>query len=125
MDSADDAVAYMAQFIPIYTQYRPTPEQAKAGGCVNCTYLGLWADRWPGYPSYEHGIIWLFEEGIRSRSGDVQAQVFSTLIHEMDHALQRDHVLDALERKRSAGLWLPRRMAAMAVRPSPRPCCGH
>lgn len=118
----DDAVRYMAEVIPIYAQARPTREQAMAGGCATCTYLGLWADRWPGYPNSAHGHIWLFDQGIRAIGGNLHRQVYSTLLHEFDHALQRDHVLDAMEgRKNGANA---QRAAAMAFLPQPRPCCG-
>ena len=101
--SPDEAVRYMVDFVPVYVQAAPTYEQAAAGGCPTCTYLGLWVDRWPGYPTAPHGSIFLFEDGIRKYSPDVYKQAYATLIHEMDHALQRDHVLQGLQRAKAAG----------------------
>lgn len=101
--SSDECVAFMAAGnVPVYAQRRPDLAQARAGGCVACTYLGLWADTWPGYDYSEHGIIWLFEQGIRKQPGDLGQETLATLLHEMDHALQRDHVLEALGRQRAA-----------------------
>lgn len=101
--SSDECVAFMAAgHVPVFAQRRPDQAQARAGGCTSCTYLGLWADSWPGYEYSEHGIIWLFEEGIRKQGGDLAQQTLATLLHEMDHALQRDHVLDALRRQKAA-----------------------
>jgi hypothetical protein len=97
--SSDPAVAYMAQHVPVYAQLAPTEQQAVAGGCPNCWYLGLWANSWPGYEMVPHGTIWLFEAGIRHSTKDVVQGALSTLLHEMDHALQRDHVLEAMELK--------------------------
>ena len=92
----DVAIAYAATNVPIYAQWRPTPDQARAGGCRHCTYYGLWAREWAGYTGSDHGIIWLFEHGIRTRKGDLLDNVMNTLLHEIDHALQRDHILKAL-----------------------------
>lgn len=94
--SPDSAVAYMAQQVPTYAQERPTPEQARAGGCPTCTYLGLWASSWPGYTPSAHGTIWIFEEGVRRQGGNLVDAAYRTILHEMDHALQRDHVLERL-----------------------------
>ena len=101
MESEDPAVAFAAANVPIFTMPYPTTGMAQAGGCGSCTYLGLWASDWPGYEPSEHGIIWLFEHGIttRARNGDVQQQTLLTLEHEIDHALQRDHVLEAMQRQ--------------------------
>ncbi len=103
--SGDEAVAYAAAHVPIFMQIKPTHEQASAGGCRSCTYLGLWANAWPGYAPEEHGIIWVFEDGIRriaERTGkDLFRQIYETVIHEIDHALQRDHVLEALQRQKA------------------------
>jgi hypothetical protein len=122
LHSPDDAVRYMAEHIPIFAQWAPTPEQARAGGCERCVYLGLWADRWPGYANSLHGIIWVFESGIRGQGGNLPEQAYRTLIHEMDHALQRDHVLDSMESKRNSNA--VQKAAALAYHPAPRPCCG-
>ena len=104
-DWDDDAIAYAAHHVPIYVAYRPTKAQARAGGCVTCTYLGLWCDRWPGYKASQHGIIFLFEEGIASTANmdltTLEAKTTAVLHHELEHAMQRDHVLETLERKRS------------------------
>ena len=101
--SPDECVAFMAAGnVPVFAQRRPDLAQARAGGCTACTYLGLWADSWVGYEWSEHGIIWLFEEGIRKQGGDLTQQALITLLHEMDHALQRDHVLEALGRRQTA-----------------------
>ena len=101
--SSDECVAFMAAgHVPVFAQRRPDQAQARAGGCVSCTYLGLWADAWGGYERSEHGIIWLFEEGIRRQGGDLGQHTLATLLHEFDHALQRDHVLDALRRQKAA-----------------------
>lgn len=93
----DDAVNYMTRHVPVYGLYQPTSEQAVAGGCTTCTYLGLWARAWAGYPPAPHGIVWLFEEGIRKQGGDLTQQTKRVLIHEFGHAAQKDHVLDAME----------------------------
>ena len=89
----DPALRYMLKNIPIYAQWAPTDAQRRAGGCYYCTYLGLWANSWPGYPEEPHGMIWLFESGIRAKGGDLYDCTAAVLLHEMDHALQRDHIL--------------------------------
>ncbi len=94
--SNDELVRFAIHFIPVYPQREPTPAQARAGGCSTCTYLGLWSDAWPGMPRTEHGTIWLFENGIRKYSTDLYDQVLKTLLHEIDHAVQRNHVLESL-----------------------------
>ncbi len=94
LNAPDDAVQYMVQMVPIHLQYDPTHDQRVAGGCLNCTYLGLWTDQDPR-PS-QHGHIWIFEHGITAVSKDVLGQIYQTIIHEMGHALQRDHVLDGM-----------------------------
>lgn len=114
--SDDEPVRFAINYIPVYADTDPTPQQAVAGGCATCTYLGLWSDEWPGYPKAAHGTIWLFERGIREQAmresrGDLYAQTLATLLHEIDHALQRDHVLEHLGQVKQA--------AAMA-----RPLCG-
>ncbi len=93
----DDAIRYMAQTIPIYLDVAATPEQGAAAGCPQCQFLGLWADHWTGYPDEPHGTIWLFEQGITLLPGDPVNSIYDVLVHEMGHALQRDHVLDAME----------------------------
>lgn len=103
----DDAVQYMSRFVPIYATRTPTQEQAQAGGCPSCTYLGLWAATWPGYPRAPHGSIWLFENGIRTVRGSLQDNTLAVLLHEFDHALQRDHVLDAMSAAKASGSWRP------------------
>ena len=104
-NNPDPAVRYAVQNVPIYTLAAPSRRQAIDGGCPNCTYLGLWADQpgpdYPvppgGYPASNHGYIWLFEEGIRNCSdAELDSQTHAVLIHEIDHALQRDHILDAM-----------------------------
>jgi len=105
--SQDETVRFMVSYIPIYAQYRPTRAQAVAGGCPTCTYLGLWADAWPGYEPAKHGLIFLFEEGIRSMGGALREQVYATLIHEMDHALQRDHILHGVMEAKAAAMYRP------------------
>lgn len=118
--SPDEAVRYMVDFVPVYAGFTPTREQAAAGGCPGCTYLGLWVDRWPDYPSAPHGLIFLFEEGIRKTSRDLHGQTYATLIHEMDHALQRDHVLKGLQAAKARG-W---GVQVQSPRASCRPCLG-
>jgi len=108
--SSDEVVRFAVNYVPVYAQAVPTVEQARAGGCATCTYLGLWADRWPGYDAVPHGTIWLFERGITSMGGDLRRQALGTLLHEIDHALQRDHVLEAMQKAKAD-------VAAMAVRP--------
>lgn len=93
----DDAIRFMARTIPIYLDDKASPEQGAAAGCPKCSYLGLWADHWPGYPSEPHGMIWLFENSIRTMGPDLVNHAYDVLVHEMSHALQRDHVLDAME----------------------------
>lgn len=103
----DDAIQYMSAKVPVYMAAVPTPQQAQAGGCPNCTYLGLWAAAWPGLPPAPHGMIWLYEEGIRRTGGNIYEQVMAVLLHEYDHALQRDHVLDAMRADQARGAWRP------------------
>lgn len=113
----DDAIVYAVKRVPVYAQYTATEEQARAGGCPTCTYLGLWTDRWPGYGVWPHGIIWLFEDGNQQETAredsDLTAVATRVLHHELGHALQRDHVLDALERTR-------RQFIAAGIRFNPR-----
>lgn len=109
-DYEDDAVQYLASLeygIPVYAQFKANQEQARAGGCDNCLYLGLWASSWNGYPNSPHGLVWLFETGIRAQGGNLQQEALRVLLHEFDHALQRDHVLDAMQAKMAAGAWRP------------------
>ena len=96
----DLSVRYVMKNVPIFPAIVPTPQQAKAAGCEKCTFLGLWANSWPGYPASKHGDIWVFEDGVvkqaKNKGIPVQAQVEDTLIHEAQHALGRDHVLEAM-----------------------------
>lgn len=109
----DQAIAYAAHVVPVYVQPRPDTAQATAGGCADCTYLGLWASSWPGYGEPDHGIIWMFEDGIRKNSpGSLQNKTLEVLIHELGHALDRDHVLDEMKAKGLLG-------------PDGRPLSGH
>lgn len=105
----DDAVQYMSYKVPVYMQTVPTEQQAIAGGCKNCTYLGLWAAAWPGYPQAPHGMVWLFEDGIARMGGDIFQQTMGVMLHEFDHALQRDHVLDAMKSDQARGAFTPYR----------------
>ena len=100
----DEAFRAAARWVPVYLQSHPTTEQAAAGGCVSCVYLGLWSDKWPGYPDAPHGMIWLFEDGIRQARNTFDGQVYQTLEHELGHALGRDHVLDRLNDLKMRGL---------------------
>jgi len=106
--SDDECIDYCAQNVPTYVQYQPTPQQSRAGGCRYCTYLGLWTDHWPGYERAPHGLIFLFEDGIRKEIEKKTAQgIYTTLqdeclrvfLHEVDHALQRDHVLEGMRQQ--------------------------
>ncbi len=126
--SSDEAYVFMASArpdgkpeVPVYIQYAPTQQQARSGGCPSCVYLGLWADRWPGYPTFDHGSIWLFESGIRTMGGDLTEQTYMTLTHEYDHALQRDHVLEAMNKQKLAGMQVQARGFASSCRPCTRP----
>jgi len=104
----DEAVRFMVAYVPIYAQYAATPAMAQAGGCINCTYHGLWIDDWPSFPAAPHGLIFLFEAGIRSQGGDLVENTYGVLLHEMGHALQRDHVLDAMRQMKAAAMYTPR-----------------
>ena len=106
----DPAVRFAAQNVPIYVTNKVTPAQARDAGCPDCTILGLWAahayaDYPPaegGYPASNHGLIWLYEDGIRSCAGNLEETTHSVLIHEIDHALQRDHILEAMRKQQPA-----------------------
>jgi hypothetical protein len=112
---ADDATVYMltgwgneSEVVPIYLLPDSLPAQREAGGCPHCTYLGLWTESWPGFPGGPHGVIFLFEKGLRGMRGSqtfdgLTNNVYEVLIHELGHALQRDHVLDAMEAAGQAG----------------------
>jgi len=100
----DEAYRFMAVEVPVYAQMMPDQQQAVAGGCPSCTYLGLWADRWRGFPDQPHGTIWLFEDGIRKQGGHLGEKVYATLLHEFEHALGRDHVLDAIKANKALGI---------------------
>lgn len=144
----DDALVYMTypEHCGIYADDKATTEQAIAGGCENCSFLGLWADSWPGYTRTPHGVIWLYEDGIRQLKGNADdslqarhpgrydivvdgygavrdkygpltANILDVLTHEMAHALQRDHVLDALDADKASGAYVSGRgMVAANVR---------
>ena len=108
------------EWVTLYPLVQATPEMASAGGCPHCTYLGLWSDYWPGFKTGKHGAIWLFQNGIyqmgprqysdlvdwRGRpmltsqidGGQLTANTYEVLLHELGHALQRNHVLDDMER---------------------------
>ena len=94
--SDDQPIAYMAYAIPVYAQSEPTEAMKSAGGCAACTFLGLWTDGWAGFTAGDHGLIMLFERGIRAQGGDLTQQTLRVLLHEFDHALSRDHVLERL-----------------------------
>lgn len=108
-ESPDEAARFAMHYVPVFVQPEPTREQAIAGGCPTCTYLGLWTSNWPGYTAADmgipqdewHGVIFLFERGIRSMNPDLHAQTQATLVHEIDHALERDHVLEHLNRAKA------------------------
>ena len=105
----DEAAAFAASVVPIWTMRDANPEMKRAGRCPGCRFLGLWAKKWTGYTDEEHGHIWLFEEGIREearRKGiSLSDQLADTLIHELDHALERDHVLEHMRRAQATGQW--------------------
>ena len=129
----DDAIQYLVNGMPdtitLYGDTTASPSQAAAGGCAHCTYLGLWADAWPHHKIGKHGAIWLFESGIRAMGqgqysdlvawdgrplkGTPQApdqltsNTYEVLLHELGHALNRDHVLDEVERLRAQGYSSP------------------
>ncbi len=76
--------------------------------CRACTFLGLWTSSWPGYEKSPHGLIFLFEDGIRKEiekkreigvNSNLKEESLRVFLHEVDHALQRDHVLEALGKK--------------------------
>lgn len=98
----DEAAAFAASVVPIWTMRDATPEMKKAGRCEHCRFLGLWAASWPGYDPEAHGHIWLFEDGIREQARReriaVMDQIANTLVHELDHALERNHVLEHLRK---------------------------
>ncbi len=97
--------------VPIYGQLEPTLRQQEEGGALGKVYLGLWARDWPGYPASPHGIIWVFEQGTRqfaaSEGTDLTTKVMEVVLHEFGHALDRDHVLDAMEARRQAAMARP------------------
>lgn len=131
----DPQVQLAAYEVPVFLQTRPDLEQRQAGGCLNCTYLGLWTDHWPGYGKPDHGLVFLFEDGIKARAtqGNLETQTFETLRHEIDHALQRDHVLEKLQHIQARGWtvrqWIAVRGSALAdTQPYlyvPAPCPGE
>lgn len=100
--STDEPIAFAAQVVPVYPQRVPDEAQLHAANAAGKILLGLWVDEWQGLPRAEHGIIFLFEEGIRYMPGQMAHQVYLTLLHELDHALQRDHVLDDLNARKAA-----------------------
>lgn len=119
----DDALVFMTypEHTGIYAMDKATLDQARAGGCETCSFLGLWADTWPGFPPTPHGLIFLYEDGIRklaavppdhqfamvqSQEGVLVANTLDVLTHEMGHALQRDHVLDGLEEMKAGGYFV-------------------
>ena len=106
-----DAYDYMSRHIPVYAQWDADTAQKRAGGCPDCMYLGLWADKWDGVEVSTHGVIFCFEQGIRTeaeRKGvPVEQQVKETILHEFGHALQFDHVLDAMEAEKAAAMAIP------------------
>jgi len=115
----DDARQYAANHVPVFILAEADPRQKGASGCRQCRLLGLWARQWPGYhEDAPHGMIWLFEAGIREQASRANKSLadmtYEVLIHELDHALERDHVLEAMERERARGFW-----PALAI-----PCCG-
>jgi hypothetical protein len=117
----------VSEVVPIWLAEAASPAQLAETGCPHCAYLGLWAPSWPGYPSSPHGMVWLFERsirgmrksmpadtaqlvylqpsllGIKAAHGPLVGNVADVLVHELQHALQRDHVLDAMERARAEG----------------------
>lgn len=99
----NEAFRAAAVWVPVYLQRHADLQQRIAGGSAAGIFLGLWADQWPGYPPSAHGIIWLFEDGIRMARNTLQGQVYETLEHELGHALGRDHVLDRLRELKAAG----------------------
>ncbi len=94
--SDDLPIAYLARAVPISGLTEPDAAMKQAGGCAACTFLGLWTDAWPGYTAGDHGLIMLFENGIRAQGGDLLQKTFQVLMHEFDHSLARDHVLERL-----------------------------
>jgi len=117
----DDAVRYMVDHIPVYAIYKPDDQMQRAAGCMTCIVLGLWVAEWPTVANSLHGSIFLYEQGIRRMGGDLTDQTYQVLIHEFGHALQRDHVLDAMERQ---GL-VARGSLLNTGQPQGRPCgCG-
>ena len=105
----DEAAAFAATVVPIDAMRDATPEMKRAGRCVPCRFLGLWAMTWPGEEPSPHGHIWLFEDGIREearrRRISLSDQIADTILHEIDHALERDHVLEGLQQAKAEGWW--------------------
>lgn len=120
--STDEAAAYAAHVVPVLAQRVPDEQQYKASRANGRMLLGLWVDRWPGIPSAPHGTVFIFEEGIRAMGGDLVQESYKTIMHELDHALQRDHVLEALQAERAAA-----HAVRVAAHVDPRGCgpCGH
>ena len=118
--SQDEAQRYMVEFVPVYALYGPSYDMKVAGGSIKNTYLGLWTDHWNGYPGSPHGLIFLFESGIRTVNPDVYDQTYQTLVHEMDHALQRDHVLAGMHAAKARGWGVQGRAQSYGC----RPCLG-
>ena len=114
----NEAFRAAARWVPVYLQTYATQEQAEAGGCATCTYLGLWTNQWPEYPMAPHGLIFLFEDGIRRARNTFRGQVYQTLEHELNHALGRDHVLDRLRELKMHGLDID----GMPIRADSRGC---
>lgn len=105
--TVDDAcVQYVLQHVPVYIQPFPTPEQLRQSGARGKMLLGIWAPRWPGLETGPHGLIVLFEEGIRwsaeNHGNALNTETLAVLLHEIQHALQRDHILQAVEKEQEA-----------------------
>ena len=93
--------------VPIWAQYAANPTEAAAAGCESCRYLGMWSGNWPNLPPARHGNIILFEDAIMRLSGDPVKRCAEIIVHELGHALERDHVTDALEQLHASGYQLP------------------
>jgi hypothetical protein len=122
-ESPDEKIRYCVDYVPIVMLMIPTEEQANAGGSPGSSYMGPRVDKWPGYPVYDHGMIFIYEQGIQMQARDndisLRDSALRTILHEYDHALRRDHITNGISRaKRAAMSYIPNPTMA-------RPCCGN
>ena len=96
----DKAVRYAAEVVPVYVMPYPTSELEAAASCDFCHHLGRWIPGSHDGVDAPHGTVYLFEKGITDEAeANRHDNTYGALVHELGHALNRDHVIEEMTAK--------------------------